>query len=203
VPGTEPTRIRDSSWPRRAVFLDRDGTVIRDVEYLRDPDQIELLDGCELALNLLRKASFELVIVSNQSGVARGIFDEATARRCNDALLGALGQRGVDILASYFCPFHPSANVERYRRESECRKPRPGMLLRAAEEHGIDLSGSFMIGDKKSDVLAGRAAGCASILVLTGKGGQGEPDLSVMPNFVAKDLVQAADWICRSASAHR
>jgi D-glycero-D-manno-heptose 1,7-bisphosphate phosphatase len=77
------------------------------------------------------------------------------------------------------------------------------MLLRAAEEHGIDLSGSFMIGDKKSDVLAGRAAGCASILVLTGKGGQGEPDLSVMPNFVAKDLVQAADWICRSASAHR
>ncbi len=125
-------------------------------------------------------------------------------RRFNAALCGRLAQDGIEIAAVYHCPYHPTEGVGRYRRDSECRKPRPGMLLAAARDLALDLPASYAIGDKLSDVAAGQAAGCRTILVETGQAGRGEAELSVTPDAVARDLVHAAqliaDWPATSHS---
>lgn len=140
---------------RRALLLDRDGTLIVDVGYPRDPARVELLAGAAEALGALQ-TRFALVIISNQSGIGRGLITEAEARAVHDRVVDRFGQRGVAFAGAYYCPHTPDAGCP-------CRKPAPGLLLDAAGELGLDLAGSIMIGDKPSDVAAGLAAGCRTV----------------------------------------
>lgn len=173
---------------RRAVFLDRDGTVIRNDGDLGDPDAVELLPGAAEAMRHLRQAGYALVVVTNQGGVARGKYDEAavhaTHERLEQVLRRATGLHAV-VDAFYFCPFHPEGTVERYRREHPWRKPAPGMLLEAAHAHALDLATSWMVGDQERDAQAGAAAGCRSILI-------GAPSAASDADFFAHDLAEAA-----------
>ncbi|CAH2030686.1 D-glycero-beta-D-manno-heptose 1,7-bisphosphate 7-phosphatase [Trichlorobacter ammonificans] len=156
---------------KRAVFLDRDGTLNIEKEYLFRIEEFEFVPGAVEAIRLLNRAGLLVVVVTNQSGIARGYYSEADLQRLHrhvDALLTAEGAR-VD--AWYHCPHHPDGR-EPYRRQCDCRKPLPGMLWLAAREHGIDLATSWMVGDKAADVVAGLAAGCRPLLVLTGYGAQ-------------------------------
>lgn len=184
---------------KRAVFLDRDGTLTQDLGFVHRPDDLQLLDNVVAGLRRMSAAGFGLYITTNQSGIARGYFSEADMHVFNAALRERLRAEGVDIEAIYYCPFHPKGSVEFYRQDSPLRKPRPGMILQAAAEHQLALPASFAIGDKKSDILAGQAAGCRTILVRTGARGAGEPDLQATPDFIAPHLLAAAEWIERDA----
>jgi len=153
---------------RRAVFLDRDGTLIANDADLGDPAQVRLLPGAAEACALLRGGGFVLVVVTNQGGVARGAYDEAAVDRVHDEIEAQLRRAtGLDrvIDGFYHCPFHPEGTVERYRREHPWRKPAPGMLLAAARDLSIDLATSWMIGDAERDARAAHDAGVHSILV--------------------------------------
>jgi histidinol-phosphate phosphatase family protein len=145
---------------RRALFLDRDGTLIPDVGYARDPHQVQLLPGAGRALAALQERGVVLVLVSNQSGIGRGLIEareaEAVHRRLEECLL----EHGVRLAGTYYCPHAPEARCD-------CRKPSPHMLVQAAQTFGIELSHSFMIGDKVTDVVAGRRAGCRTIFFRT------------------------------------
>jgi len=141
-----------SEAPRRALFVDRDGTLIADVGYPRDPARVEPLPGAIDALHALG-ARFALVIVSNQSGLGRGLITDAEARAVHDRVIDVFARAGIGFAGAYYCPHAPGAGCP-------CRKPAPGLLLDAARELGLDLARSVMIGDKASDVAAGRAAGC-------------------------------------------
>lgn len=154
-----------SNTKHKAVFLDRDDTLIEDPGYINHPSQVKLLPGAAAALSQLRKMGFQLVVVSNQSGVARGILNEETLAQVHHTLEKRLADEGAYLDAIYYCPFHPDGVVEKYRMESDMRKPAPGMLLKAAEELHIDLSQSWMVGDSYRDVEAGKRAGCKTILI--------------------------------------
>src|SRR3954468_15903044 len=132
----------------RAVFLDRDDTIIENAAYLGDPAKVKLLAGAAAALAALRALGYRLIVVSNQSGVARGMFDEAAVEAVNDEMSRQLKQQaGAYIDASYYCPYHPEGVVPAYRADHEWRKPKPGMIKQAAADFGLDLSQSWMIGD--------------------------------------------------------
>jgi D-glycero-D-manno-heptose 1,7-bisphosphate phosphatase len=178
---------------RRAVFLDRDGTLNEEVEYLHRIEDLRVLPGVADALRRLRGAAFLLVVVTNQAGIGRGYYDPRDAERLHRHLNRTLERNGAGIDSFYFCPYHPEAKLERYRGESPDRKPAPGMLLRASREHDIDLARSFMVGDHEKDVEAGRAAGCRTVLVGTGYGVRFR-DRARYDHFAA-DLPAAADWI--------
>jgi D-glycero-D-manno-heptose 1,7-bisphosphate phosphatase len=154
--------INGSLYPRSALFLDRDGVVIEDVHFLTDSSKVQVLDGVREALPRLQ-TEFSIVIVTNQSGIARGYLTEADLLILHTAILNALEGCAVDAI--YYCPHLPGAPLATYDQECECRKPKPGMLLRAAQEWGFDLSRSFMVGDVIRDVEAGVAAGVSSYLV--------------------------------------
>lgn len=143
---------------KKAVFLDRDGTLIEDRGYMKSTDPIVFLPGIIEALQKLTEMQYELVVVSNQSGIGRGLVSENDVLCINKMLSHLLGPFGIQIAAFYFCPHHPDDNCE-------CRKPKPGMLLRALKERGIDRSQSFMVGDKLSDAEAGIAAGITPVLI--------------------------------------
>ena len=143
---------------RRAVFLDRDGTLMEDVGYPSSPDSVMLVPGATKALLELREAGFALVVVSNQSGVARGLISPDQARAVHERLMAELAEAGAGVDGSYYCFHGPDAGCD-------CRKPAPGMILRAAAELGIDLGQSTMVGDKRIDAQAGRAAGCTTVLL--------------------------------------
>ena len=176
---------------RRAVFLDRDGCVIEDVGFLTEPDQIRILPGAVEGLRRVHEAGFELVIVSNQSGVARGYLDELRLAEINERLTAILLGEGIPIVGVYCCPHHPEGAVARYAVDCDCRKPKPGMLLRAAREHELDLSASAMVGDSVRDVEAGKAAGCRLGILI------GEEPHASWP--VVRDLADAADVILDTA----
>jgi D-glycero-D-manno-heptose 1,7-bisphosphate phosphatase len=143
-----------------AVFLDRDGTLIEDLGYPREPERIRLLDGVGAGLRTLRDGGFALVVISNQSGVGRGIIDPAEAKAVHDRFITLLGAEQVQLDATYYCPHAPWEGCD-------CRKPEPTMLLRAAADLDVSLPDSFMVGDKLSDAQAGRRAGCRTILLGT------------------------------------
>ncbi|MEW6303816.1 MAG: HAD family hydrolase [Verrucomicrobiota bacterium] len=186
----------------RAVFLDRDGVLVEDVHLLTHAGQLRVLPGVPAALARLKQAGFQLIVASNQTVVARGMATEDDVRAVNEQLNALLANAGgARIDAFYVSPFHPNANLPAYRRDSDCRKPRPGLLLRAAVERQLDLRASFMIGDRISDVIAGHRAGCRTVLVQTGKHDappieSGEAiDTTVQPDHVCAGLPEAADWI--------
>ncbi len=144
----------------KAVFVDRDHTLIEDPGYIADPRQIKLLPGVDIALKSLSAAGFKIVVVTNQSGIARGMLTEKALDAIHDELRRQLAQKEAYLDAIYYCPFHPEGTVEGYIQDSELRKPKPGMLIDASANYGIDLTKSYMIGDRWRDVEAGQAAGC-------------------------------------------
>ena len=147
---------------RRAVFLDRDGVLTRERSYVKSPAEVELLPGTAEGLAALRRAGWVTVVVTNQSGVGRGLFSEAMLGEIHAALARKLAAEDPDARwdALKYCPHHPTEALPPYRMDCACRKPKPGMLLEAARELGIDLASSWMVGDAERDVLAGKAAGC-------------------------------------------
>jgi D-glycero-D-manno-heptose 1,7-bisphosphate phosphatase len=187
---------------RAALFLDRDGVIVEDVDLLIRADELRLLAGAAEAIARARAAGLAVVVVTNQPTVARGLADEDAVRTIHAALGGMLRDRGANVDAFYFCPHHPRATLERYRVVCDCRKPRPGMLQRAARELGLDLPASAMVGDRISDVTAGARAGCRTVLVETGK--HTEPPIEspddarpTQPDFVAPNLEAAVRWLLR------
>ncbi|KAF0215604.1 MAG: D-glycero-D-manno-heptose 1 7-bisphosphate [Geobacteraceae bacterium] len=142
---------------RRAVFLDRDGTVNVEKEYLYLPEDFEFIPGAPQAIRLLKDAGFCVIVVTNQSGVARGYYDEAAVSSLHRHMDAELAKFGAKVDAYYFCPHHPQHGIGEYRKECDCRKPLPGMLLQAAAEFAVDLTRSYIIGDKPADVEAGLA----------------------------------------------
>ncbi len=184
---------------RRAVFLDRDGTICRDLNYLSDPDRVELLAGAAPALRRLQAEGFLLIVVTNQSGIARGYLTESTLAGIHDRLRAVLNDHGVRITAFYYCPHLPDGILPEFRQTCSCRKPEPGLLLQAAREHGVDLDRSFMVGDKPSDIQAGKRAGCRALLLHPGRS-ESLPDFapSERPDAVMADLSMAVNWILES-----
>jgi histidinol-phosphate phosphatase family protein len=172
---------------RRAVFLDRDGTLIEDVGYPRDPDQVRLLPGCEAALAALQQNGFLLVLVSNQSAIGRGWVDRGDVERVHGRLVSLLAEHGVRLDAAYYCPHTPEEGCT-------CRKPAPGMLLQAARELEVDLRASFLIGDKPGDIEAGHRAGCRTIL-LTADPKPHPVTSRVRPDYIATNWQEVLRYI--------
>jgi D-glycero-D-manno-heptose 1,7-bisphosphate phosphatase len=191
---------------RPAVFLDRDGTIVREVGYLRSSAQLRLLPRAASAIKRLNDFGFAVIVATNQSGIARGLLTEADLALTNEALQRRLARYGAHVDAFYFCPHHPEVGPPKYRRRCRCRKPSPGMLLRAARELDLDLPRSFAVGDSARDLLAGRNAGARAILVRTGYGRRTEAECgAALPaDHVADDLAAAVEWVlaqpCRKPS---
>ncbi|MCX6566824.1 MAG: HAD family hydrolase [Candidatus Aminicenantes bacterium] len=183
---------------RPAVFLDRDGTIVDDTGYPSRFDQLLIFPRSFAAVRLLNEAGFPVVVVTNQSGVGRGYFSEAELADIHGRMTAAFAAEGSRLDAFYSCPHSISSPDPRYRIECACRKPLPGLGLRAAADLSLDLARSYMIGDKADDVIFGRAIGATPILVLTGYGREARKKLekgSIRPSAVAADLREAVDWI--------
>ena len=186
---------------RAAVFVDRDGTLTREGEWVRHPGALALVPGAARALARLHDAGFLVVMVTNQSAVARGLITEEGLRAIHAHLESLLESEGAHLDAIYACPHHPTEGVGAYRVECTCRKPEPGLILRARDEMGIDLARSWCVGDMERDLEAGRRAGVRGILVGTGKGvvenermrASGNPPERFLP-----DIGRAAEWILES-----
>lgn len=189
---------------RPAVFLDRDGVLIAEVEYLSDVSQVRLIPGAAAAVRRLNDAGLAVVVITNQSGVARGHFPESRVREVHRHIAELLlAEAGASIDRFDYSPFHPTEGVGEYRRDTDCRKPKPGMLLRGATALGLDLSASWMVGDRRSDLEAGAAAGCRTILVRTGYGEGCDvtaPDERLNLVAVVPTVVEAVDRILEVAS---
>ena len=165
-----PSSIKNDAPLRRAVFLDRDGTINVEKNYLHKIEDFEFIPGSPEAIKKLKDAGFLVIVVSNQAGIGRGYFDEEAVTKLHQHIQDELAAIGTAIDAFYFCPHHPEEGLGDYKVACDCRKGSPGMLLQAARDHDIDLEKSFMVGDKLADIEAGKRAGCKSILVLTGYG---------------------------------
>ncbi len=176
----------------KAVFLDRDGVIVEDIGYLGKHSDIRFLPKVGKAVKLLNKSGFKVIVVTNQSGVARGYFTEQTVRGINKHIQESLAEQGAFIDRMYYCPHHLEGTLEEYRRDCHCRKPNPGMIEAAVRDFGIDAGKSFLIGDKISDIEAGHRAGCKTIL-LQGRGApKRDEETASTSNLVAEDLYEAA-----------
>jgi D,D-heptose 1,7-bisphosphate phosphatase len=183
----------------RAVFLDRDGTLNKEVDVLRDLRQLRVLQGVPAAIRVLNKLGYLVVVVTNQPVIARGWLTPKGVEEIHDVLRARLKRRGAHINAVYYCPHHPSANLKKYRAVCKCRKPATGMIDQAIKDLKITRRGSFMIGDATSDMLAGKKAKLTAILVKTGYAGK-DGKYKIKPDFTAKDLQAAVKIIKRNAS---
>jgi len=173
---------------QRAVFLDRDGVLIEDTNYVGHVDEVKLIASAPQALRRLHDAGFLLFVVTNQSGVARGYFTREQVDEIHALLNGYFAKAGVALDRYYICPHHPEDNCD-------CRKPKPKFLFDAAREYSIDLARSYMIGDRVTDVRCGQNAGTRSVLVLTGGGREAQAKGEITPDYVAADVGAAVDWI--------
>jgi D-glycero-D-manno-heptose 1,7-bisphosphate phosphatase len=179
----------------KAIFLDRDGTINIDKGFVHKPEDFEFLPRAVSALRLLRESfpGWKIIIVTSQSGIARGYYTEEDYKNLRSHVNRELEKQGIALDAEYFCPHHEQGKPP-YNTPCDCRKPKPGMLIKAAREHSIDLAKSYMIGDKWADVRAGSSVGCHSILVKTGKAGD-DKENKVDNAHVALDLFDAANYI--------
>lgn len=189
----------------RAVFLDRDGVLVEDKGLITQALDVRILEGVPDALRQLHSRGYCLIVVSNQAVVARGLLSEKEVVCLHGQILQMLVDKGAPLLdAFYYCPHHPNATLASFRVACECRKPRPGMLFKAAYEHDIDLWKSVMIGDRLTDIIAGSTAGCRTVLVESGAHARVPiesadiVDISVEPSFRCASLAEAASWIIRS-----
>jgi D-glycero-D-manno-heptose 1,7-bisphosphate phosphatase len=182
-----------------AVFLDRDGTLIEEVGYLDNLDRMAFYPWSVDAVRLLNRASFLVLLVTNQAGVARGLFGEELVVAAHREIGRRLEAGGARLDAYYYCPHHPTAPVATYRVECDCRKPRTGMIRRAERAFDIDISRSFVVGDRWRDIEMGREAGARGILVRSGYGRSEEkrPVPGLEPALVCENLMEAVAWILR------
>lgn len=188
----------------RAIFLDKDGTLIENVPYNVNPYLIELSWQAGPALQLFQEMGYALFVISNQAGVAKGFFTETALTGVERRLTELLAQYGVALSGFYYCPHSPDGAVKRYAMRCTCRKPMPGMLFRAAYEHDINLAESWMIGDILDDIEAGQRAGCRTVLIDNGNETEWKMAKLRTPHFAAPDLYAAAQWISsRQAVADR
>jgi histidinol-phosphate phosphatase family protein len=178
-----------------AVFMDRDGTINEEVSFLSRMEQLRLYPQTCEAIRLINAAKMKAVVVTNQSGIARGYFTEDFVRSVHERINELLRAEGAHIDGFYVCPHHPIYGNGIYKQHCECRKPKPGMLLQAAAEMNLDLSHSYMIGDMLKDIEAGKKAGARGVLVLSGYG----PDTvrPYMPAYIAEDILEAVQWIMK------
>lgn len=187
---------------KAAVFLDRDGTINEQMGYINHLSRFHLLPRVGEAIRLLNEREIPVVVTTNQSGLARGYFPEALLDEVHDAMIRRLKSEGAHLDGIYTCPHHPEAKEERYRCACLCRKPKPGLFMRAAEEHALDLSRSYVVGDRWSDLKAAAACGAHGVLVLTGYGRGDQqyigPSQAVQPMYVAEDLLDAVHWIVKT-----
>ncbi|PKM92947.1 MAG: D,D-heptose 1,7-bisphosphate phosphatase [Elusimicrobia bacterium HGW-Elusimicrobia-4] len=169
----------------KAVFLDRDGTINRDMHYSADVSRLRVFKNAATAIKILNNAEYKVIIISNQSGIARRYFKEKDVEKLNKIIIDRLGKRKAKIDAVYFCPHHPEENCN-------CRKPKPRMILQAKKDFNIDIKNSYMVGDMQSDIDLAKNTGAKSIFVLTGieKNVKGA-------DYTAKDILDAAEWIVR------
>ena len=183
----------------RAVFLDRDGTINTEVGYLNHPDQLELIPRSALAIKLLNEAGFKTVVITNQAGIAKGFLQEDLLPEIHQRLSLLLDKEGARLDGFYYCPHHPEASLEQYRIDCQCRKPLPGMVLQAVRELDVDITRSYVIGDKSCDIALAHNVGAKAIMVLTGYGPvelnrHREAQLA-LPHFTAADLYDAVQLI--------
>ena len=171
----------------KAVFIDRDGTLNRDVPYCSCPEDLELLPEVAKAIRLLNQHDFKVVVITNQSGIARGYFNEEMLEQIHHTMREKLTSHGAAIDAVYYCPHHPE-------EDCACRKPKPALLWRAGRELNLDVAHSFVVGDRPEDIQMGKQAGCLSVLVAQDSSRTTE-NREVAPDHVAKDLLKAAVWI--------
>ncbi|MBD3881489.1 HAD family hydrolase [Phormidium tenue FACHB-886] len=176
----------------RAVFLDKDGTLVEDIPYNVDPARLQFTPGALTGLQLLYKAGYQLIVISNQSGIARGYFAETALSAVVQGLQDRLSKVGVMLSGFYYCPHHPEGSIPAYTFQCGCRKPQPGLLQQAAREHSIDLSQSWFIGDILHDVAAGRSAGCRTILLDNGNETEWQLSAERLPHHLVSDLHEAA-----------
>jgi len=185
---------------RRCVFLDRDGVINEEVEYLHEPERVVLVAGAAEAIAALNRAGHAVVVVTNQAGIARGMYTERELAAVTARIGELLGRAGARLDGTYFCPHHPEAGLGAYRIACRCRKPGPELLERAAAELGLDLARSVIVGDKATDLEAGRAAGAGAVLVRSGYGAAEEARLAAaglagLADAVFDSLAAAAPWL--------
>lgn len=169
---------------KRAVFLDRDGTMAKDVHYCRRPEDFRLFPNTAKAIKLLSEHGFKVIVITNQSGIARGYFTEEALAQIHEKMKAELAKEGAWIDGIYYCPHHPDDNCN-------CRKPKPKLVLQAAKEHDIDLKHSFVVGDLSLDIDMGKAVGCKTILLLDSP----QEDMNISPDYIASDLLEATQYM--------
>ena len=179
---------------KRAVFLDRDGVIVKQEEYLNRAEDLVLIPGVGAAIARLNAASIQVIVVTNQAGIAKGHLTLADIEEIHDRLHRELSACKAHLDAIYYCPHHPEATVPEFLRDCPCRKPGVGMFEKARDEHDINLEASYLVGDATGDILAGKRAGCRTILVATGFGGSDERYV-VEPDLRAADLPEAVERI--------
>jgi D-glycero-D-manno-heptose 1,7-bisphosphate phosphatase len=184
---------------RRAIFIDRDGTISEEVGYVNHISRFKLMERTAAAVSLINSSDFLAVVVTNQAGVARGYFKEGLIIRVHEKMESLLREKNAHLDGIYYCPHHPDVGEEPYRNNCNCRKPKTGMLEAAGKDLDVDISKSFMVGDKISDVEFAHKVGAKGVLVLTGYG-RGEYESlddppKTKPDYVAEDLYDAVKWI--------
>lgn len=176
---------------KKAVFLDRDGVINKEVNYLSNPDDFEFIEGSIEALKILKKKKFLLIVITNQAGIARGYYTEKALNQIHDKMSKILKQNNVVLDDIYYCPHHPD-----FTGPCNCRKPKPGMILKAKKKFNINLQSSFVVGDTLNDIRAGLNAKCITVLVLTGYGFEEKKNIDVIkPDFISKNLLEFAKKI--------
>ena len=186
---------------RPAIFLDRDGTINEDIGYVSSPDRLIIYPYAAEAVRLINEAGLKVIIVTNQSGIARQLYDEPMLAAIHQRLAQELARDGAHFDAVYYCPHHPRIGNATYRRECDCRKPGPGMLHQAAREHDIALAASYVVGDKASDINLATNAGAKGVLVMTGYGRETLADCDEWPcepEITADNLLDAVQKILKS-----
>jgi len=184
---------------KSAVFIDRDGTLIVEVGYLSNPDQLELFESSAESVKKLNDAGILSILVTNQSGVARGYFGEDTVNLLNQKLSDVLKENDAYLDAVYYCPHHKNGIIEKYKKDCDCRKPKPGLINQAiADFKNINLEKSYVIGDKACDIELAKNAGCKGILLKTGYGTQVLEESNqnyIKPDYVAENMIDAVNWL--------
>lgn len=184
----------------KAVFLDRDGTIVEERGHIGRIDQVQFIRGAFTALRQLRKLGFKLVVISNQSGVARGIITLPQVERVNQYISSKLKKKNLFFDGLYYCPHHPKAGNGKFRKKCTCRKPSAGLVRLAQKKHNLSTRGNYVIGDKLTDVELAKNIGAKGVLVLTGFGREQlnrADDDSSKPDYIAKNILDAARWIIK------
>jgi len=173
---------------KRAIFLDRDGVINREVGYLSDPNYFKFIEGSIEALRVLKQKGYLLIVITNQAGIARGFFKEETLKVIHDRMITLLLQNDIELDDVFYCPHHPE-----FTGSCDCRKPKPGMILKAQLKFNVDLTNSYMVGDTLNDIKTGKAAGCKTVLVLSGYGKEEQKKIgSIIPDMISKNLKEFA-----------